>query len=35
MADKSREVKNTLSASYNKEITREKSVRKEARWEQI
>jgi hypothetical protein len=31
MADKYREVENTLSASYNKEITREKSIRKEAR----
>jgi hypothetical protein len=31
MVDKYREVKNTLSASYNKEITREKSIRKEAR----
>jgi len=34
MADKYREVKNTSSASCNKEITREKSVRKEARWKQ-
>jgi len=31
MADKCREAKNTLSASYNKEITREKSIRKEVR----
>jgi hypothetical protein len=31
IADKCREVENTSSASYNKEITREKSVRKEAR----
>ena len=35
MADKYREVKNTSSVSYNKEITREKSVRKEVRWERI
>ena len=35
MADKCREVKNILSASCNKEITREKSVRKEVRWERI
>ena len=33
MADKCREVENTSSASCNKEITREKSVRKEVRWE--
>jgi hypothetical protein len=33
IADKYREVKNTLSASYNKEITGEKSIRKEVRWE--
>ena len=31
MADKYREIKNTSSASYNKEVTREKSVRKEVR----
>jgi hypothetical protein len=31
MVDKYREVKNTLRASYNEEITREKSIRKEAR----
>ena len=31
IADKYREAKNTLSASYNKEMTREKSIRKEAR----
>ena len=31
MADKYREVKNMLSASCNKEITRKKSVRKEVR----
>ena len=35
IADKCREIKNTLSASYNKEITREKSIRKEVRWERI
>ena len=35
MADKSMEAKNTLSVSCNKEIIREKSVRKEARWERI
>ena len=33
MADKYREVKYTLGASYNKEITREKSIRKKARCE--
>jgi len=33
MADKCREVENILVASYNKEIIREKSVRKEARYE--
>jgi len=32
IVDKCREVKNTSGASYNKEITREKSVRKEARY---
>jgi len=31
MVDKYREVENILSASCNKEITREKSIRKEAR----
>ena len=31
IVDKCREVKNTSSASCNKEITREKSVRKEVR----
>jgi len=31
MANKYREAENILSASYNKEITREKSVRKEVR----
>ena len=31
MVDKCREVENILSMSYNKEITREKSIRKEAR----
>jgi len=31
MVDKYKEAKNILSASYNKEMTREKSVRKEAR----
>ena len=35
IVDKYREVKNTSSASYNKEITREKSIRKEVRWERI
>jgi len=35
MADKYREVKNTSSASYNKEMTKEKSVRKKVKWEQI
>jgi len=33
MADKCREVENTLSVSCNKEITKKKNVRKEARWE--
>ena len=33
IADKYREVKNTLVVSYNKEITREKSVRKKVRYE--
>jgi len=33
MADKCREVKNTLVTSYNEEIIREKSIRKEARCE--
>jgi len=33
MVDKCREVKNTSVVSCNKEITREKSVRKEARCE--
>jgi hypothetical protein len=32
MADKYREVKYILGASYNKEITREKSIRKKARY---
>jgi len=31
MADKCREVENTSVAFYNKEITKEKSVRKEVR----
>ena len=35
IADKCREVKNILGASYNKEITREKSIRKKARCEQM
>jgi hypothetical protein len=30
MADKYREVENTLSVFYNKKITRKKSIRKEA-----
>jgi len=34
IADKCRKVKNTLVVSYNKEITREKSVRKKARYKQ-
>jgi len=34
MADKCREVENMSSASCNKEMTGEKSVRKEVRWEQ-
>jgi hypothetical protein len=34
MADKCREVKYILGASYNKEITREKSIRKKARYKQ-
>jgi len=34
IADKYREVKNTFGASCNKEITREKSVRKKARYKQ-
>ena len=33
MADKYREVKYILGASYNKEITREKSIRKKVRCE--
>ena len=32
IVDKCREVENILSASYNEEITREKSI-KEVRWE--
>ena len=32
IADKYSEVKYTLGASYNKEITREKSIRKEVRY---
>jgi len=32
IANKYREVKNMLGVSYNKEITREKSVRKKARY---
>ena len=32
MADKYREVKYTSGASYNKEVTREKSIRKEVRY---
>jgi hypothetical protein len=35
IVDKCREVKNTSSVSCNKEITREKSIRKEVRWERI
>jgi len=31
MVDKRREVENILGASYNEEITREKSIRKEVR----
>jgi len=33
MADKCREVENTSGASYNKEIIREKSVKKEVKCE--
>ena len=33
IADKCREVKNTLVVSYNKEITGEKSIRKKVRCE--
>ena len=32
IANKYREVKNISGASYNKEITREKSIRKKARY---
>jgi len=35
MADKYREVENMLSAFYNKEIIKEKSVKKKAKWERI
>ena len=35
MADKYREVKYTLSMSCNREITREKSIKKEVRYKQI
>jgi len=35
MVNKRREVKNTLGTSYNKKITRKKSVRKEAKCKQM
>jgi hypothetical protein len=35
IADKYREVENILVVSYNKEITREKSVRKKVRCERM
>jgi len=35
IADKCREVKNMLVVSCNKEITREKSVRKKVKYKQI
>ena len=33
MADKYKKVKNILSMSCNEEMTREKSIKKEIRWE--